>query len=104
MGIEEFEKNLEKKIELERDAERQRMLRELKNIKVKTKKDESIVVLADEIQVNKRNQKVWEKQGAKKKTQSDEEDLMRKWRSAPNNNNLDIKSMLEKRQKEPMYE
>jgi plasmid maintenance system killer protein len=48
MGIDEFEKNLEKKIEQERDAERQRMLRELKNHKFKTKKDESLVVPADE--------------------------------------------------------
>jgi hypothetical protein len=58
------------------------MLRELKSLKVK--KDESLVVLADEGKLNKRNQKVEEKEAAKK-TPSDEEDLMRKWRSAPNN-------------------
>lgn len=66
MGIDEFEINLEKKIEQERDAERQRMLRELKNHKFKTKKDESLVVPADEAQLNKRNQKVEEKEAAKK--------------------------------------
>lgn len=82
MGIDEFEKNLEKKIEQERDAERQRMLRELKYNKVKNK--ESMVVLQDEAKVNKRNQKAEEKEAAK--NSPEEEDMMRKWGSAPANN------------------
>jgi len=46
MGIDEFERDLEKKIEQERDAERQRMLRELKHTKVK-KKENTLEMLAN---------------------------------------------------------
>jgi hypothetical protein len=95
MGIDEFEKNLEMKLEHDRDLERQRMIRELKNHKEKTSMNSSMVVVADDF-LNKRNQKVEEKQ-AVKKLPSDDEDKMRKWGSAPSNTNQDIKTMLLKR-------
>lgn len=62
MGIEEFERDLEKKIEDERDAERQRMLTELKKGKNK-KKENTFEMLAYEsmrrrdVKAKQKNQK-----------------------------------------------
>lgn len=74
MGIDEFEKNLEKKIEEERDAERQRMLRELKQTtnKLKTNTHESVTITPDEAnKLNKRNQKAQQKENENVKKPSE---------------------------------
>jgi glutamyl-tRNA reductase len=60
MGIDEFEKDLENKIEQERDAERQRMLRELKNNKRLRPTDYEVQPNVQPI-VNKRVQKAEQK-------------------------------------------
>ena len=86
MGLEEFEKNLEKKIEQERETERQRMLRELKTKKV----IENLQVAQNE---KKRVKKVESKMAEK---DEDEEESLKKWRSAPLDDQ-NLKNMLLKK-------